>query len=267
MQRRNPPYDLTANKHARDTNVIFNEENHTYHIRGYESETFTSVTTFIKSLFKAFDGPQVVEKHYHSWQADLDNKYYGMTKVEILQSWETNGLNAATLGTSMHKNIENYYLDRPYHTDTEEWARFQAFESWYSKLSPAWLPYGCERMVYHEELKLAGCLDMLFIDSEGKYILCDWKRCKEMRFDNRYAKGIAPCTSNLADCNYIHYSIQLMMYGYILRTKYNIDVSQMFIVNFHPNEKEFARYKVYDSPEVINSIVAHRINSINTMPH
>lgn len=253
---------VSTNSHPRDANITFNSVDHSYHIKGLEDNGFCSVTTFIRTLFKPFNGKEVVNRCYDKWQGDPTSNYYNMSKEAILTSWEQNGTQMAELGTRMHENIEKYYLGGEYKSESEEWYYFKAFEKWYQTLLYPWVPYRSEWKIYHEELRLAGCLDMLFINEKGEFFLCDWKRCKQIRTENRFQKGTRPCTRHLDDCNYMHYSIQLLTYAYILKQKYDIQVSGCYIINFHPNERQFAKYKVYNCEETIQAIMHHRFKTM-----
>ena len=45
-------------------------------------------------------------------------------------------------------------------------------------------PYRAEVNLYHEKLQLAGQPDLLLMDADGKIVIADWKRAKEIRYDN-----------------------------------------------------------------------------------
>ena len=82
-------------------------------------------------------------------------------------------------------------------------------------------PYRTEWMVYHEELRLAGSIDMIFENEDGSLQIYDWKRCKEISYDSYYGKAaITSCISHLPDTNFWHYSLQLNVYKNILEIKY-----------------------------------------------
>ena len=71
-------YLQKKNGHPRDAHITFEEEGHAYTIDG--STDFTSVTTWIHSLFPHFDADKIIEKMMASpkWP---NSKYFGMTKV------------------------------------------------------------------------------------------------------------------------------------------------------------------------------------------
>lgn len=246
------------NRHPRDDNILFDPIDHSYTLKNDPTKELLSVTTFIKTLFHPFDSEAVVEKYYDSWQNKQDSRYFNMTKDAILRSWDVSNKRANADGTNMHENIERYYKGQYYSSVGKEWTYFKQFEHWYTTFNSPWTPYKCEWKIYHEELQLAGCIDMVYKNSKGEFILCDWKRCKKIQFNNRFQQGSQSCTLHLDDCNYVHYSLQLMIYAYILKHKYDIRVSSLIIINLHPSCDGFITYPVHFSEETMNDIMKHR---------
>ena len=68
--------------------------------------------------------------------------------------------------------------------------------------------------------------------------------------------------NELANCNYIHYSIQLNIYKRLLETRYNIIISEMFLVILHPDNENYFLEKVNDMSKYINIIFEERYNRI-----
>ena len=100
-----------------------------------------------------------------------------------------------------------------------------------------------EWMVYHEELKLVGSIDMIFENENGDIEIYDWKRSKEIVYDSNYNKfAITPSISHLPDTNFWHYSLQLNTYRKIIESKYDKKVTGLYLVRFHPDNP----YKTYD---------------------
>lgn len=158
------------NAHERDARVRFDEAPHKYYIDG-SSEGYTSVTTFIHQLFPHFNADVVISKMLKgkNWET---SKWHGMTRQEIKAAWDANGKAAAASGTLMHANIEHYYNLEPHETLSEEWKLFANF----LQARPLLKPFRTEMIVYAEELKLAGSIDMIYHDpdEEGAYLIYDW---------------------------------------------------------------------------------------------
>ena len=49
-------------------------------------------------------------------------------------------------------------------------------------------PYRTEWMVYHEELRLAGFIDMVFENKDGTLQIYDWKRCRDIKKNDAFGK-------------------------------------------------------------------------------
>ena len=157
----------------------------------------------------------------------------------------------------MHYDIECYYNECPQQNDSIEYEYFTRFREKFSELKP----YRTEWMVYHEELRLAGSIDMIYINPDGSLLIYDWKRSKGIekapRF-NKFAK--TECINHLPDTNYWHYCLQLNVYKAILEEKYQQKVSEMYLVCLHPNNKNnsFQRIKVVDLSDEVKQLFQYR---------
>ena len=112
-------------------------------------------------------------------------------------------------------------------------------------------------MVYDSDNKLAGSIDMLFINENGNLEIYDWKRSKEVSKSNNWGKF--SCHSqleHLPDTNYWHYSLQLNIYKFILEKNYGKKVESMYLVVLHPDNKNgnYLRLKVSDLQKEIKNI-------------
>lgn len=256
-----PPTRLleTVNEHPRDRHITFQEEGHLYTIEGMEGRP-TSVTTLIHHSFPEFNADEVIDKMMRSprWSK---SKYYGMTKQEIKDQWAASALEASTAGTLMHADIEHFLNQEPVlDPDCIEHRYFQTFWKAFCDANPDLIPYRTEWLVYDDDRKISGSIDCVLINKKtGAICILDWKRSKEIKKENKYQKGLPPL-AHLEDCNYNHYSLQLNIYRHILETKYQKNVTGMFIVVFHPDNKNF----------MIHPINKHDIASIwdeLTAPH
>lgn len=267
-------YLAKKNYHERDTNISFRDEGHLYtikHQKCLEGDTgFTSVTTWIHSLFDKFDADKIIDNMMKSsrWS---QNKYYGMTKEDIKQLWDENRDTAAAAGTKLHYDIECTYNKMAVSNDSVEFKYFQKFyEDYTSKLEP----YRTEMLVYDEDLRLAGSIDMIFrrvgdsdsnSNSNGDLEIYDWKRSKEIVRVNKWNKWIkSDVISHLPDTNYWHYSLQLNTYKYMLEKNYGEKVVGMYLVCLHPNNENnsYIRLKVPHLKSEINDLMNLRKSMI-----
>lgn len=245
------------NAHPRDQYITFDEGPHIYTIKG--NSDYTSVTTWNHMHFQHFDADLVIDKMMKGRNWNPGNKWYGKTKDEIKKAWEDLGTVASTEGTKMHYNIECYYNGVPVDEqgkNTTEFQYFLKFASDYSYLKP----YRTEWMIYDEELKFAGSVDMLFKNADGTLEIYDWKRSKEIKMDNKYQSGITECVSHLPDCNFYHYSLQLNTYKAILEKNYGERISGLYLVCLHPNNpnNSYIRIQCADLSEEVKALFEYR---------
>jgi len=230
------------NKHPRDYDISFDEGPHIYTINGDSS--FTSVTTWVHSHFDKFNADKIIENMMRSrnW---TKSKYYNKTADQIKSEWDQNKNEAAAAGTKMHYDIECFYNECYKNTNnSEEFTYFMNFEN---DIGKTMKPYRTEWMVYHEEYRLAGSIDMIFENPDGTLQIYDWKRCKEIKKANAWGKYATTTElSHLPDTNFWHYALQLNTYKKIIEEKYNKTVTNMYLVCLHPNNhnKNYLRLEV-----------------------
>ena len=237
-----PDYLALQNAHPRDKFITFDEGPHIYTVHGELG--YTSVTTWNHTHFPAFDADAIIYKMLSGRRMkDPTYKYYGMTKEQIKADWDLNRDTAAAAGTKMHYDIECYYNKMTVCNDSVEYSWFMRFVKDFPELKP----YRTEWMVYYEDLKLSGSIDMIFENPDGTLQIYDWKRCKEISYESGFGKSATTeCISHLPDTNFWHYSLQLNVYKTILELKYGKKITGMYLVCLHPD----SGYKTYDRIEV-----------------
>ena len=216
----------SQNPHPRDKDISFRENGHIYTICG--DKYYKSCTTWIKSFFEKFNPDAIIDKMMTSpdWSS---SKYFGMDKETIKTTWNENGKKAAEFGTSMHKHIEEYYngIDLP-ESDVIELGYFKKFYNDHINMTP----FRTEMMIYDEDIRICGSVDMLFINEDKTLSIYDWKFSKEIQTYSYGKKGMYPIRY-LNDCNTVHYSLQLNLYREILERKYGYVVRDMCLVFMH----------------------------------
>jgi ATP-dependent exoDNAse (exonuclease V) beta subunit len=272
--------------HPRDANIVFFEENHKYSVLTDPSSSYTSVTTVVHSCFEHFDADKIIEQMMKkkNWNDQFQNKYWGMTADEIKTMWSESGKESSLLGTQLHAEIElfmnsaatddndgeeeedythQYLLNRYYQKQprsdlhkTNEWKYFIQFLQEYPHLRP----YRTEWMVYHEDYKLSGCIDMVYENDDGTLSIYDWKRCKEINRENSFSKfSLLPCLQHIPDTNFWHYALQLNLYKKIIEEKYDRHVRDMFLIKLHPSSC-MCSYEMYAVP-ILTDEVHQLLNS------
>ena len=239
--------------HERDAAIQFDATGHRYTIHD-GGVAYTSVTSCIKPLFDDFDADGVIDTMQKSskWS---DSKYFGMDSDCIKALWSATAKEAASQGTRLHADIERYYNAEPVDNESVEYAYFLNF----AKKCPL-IPYRTEWVVFHEESRIAGTIDMVFQRPDGMLEIYDWKRCKQLEKAprwNKYARD--PAIEHLPDTNYWHYALQLNFYKYILESKYGARVAGMYLVCLHPTQKNYQKVEVCNLETEIAELVRTRV--------
>lgn len=242
-------YLAIKNAHPRDAFITFDEGPHIYTVHGEQG--YTSVTTWNHSHFPHFDAERTVDNIMGSRKmADPKYKYFGKSRDDILDDWENNRSQAARAGTAMHLDIEHYYNQLVVQNTSVEFDYFHRFVQDLDASSDGkgtLRPYRTEWMIYYEELKLSGSVDMVFENPDGTIQIYDWKRCKEIAYENDFGKSaLTPCIAHLPDTNFWHYSLQLNTYKAILEAKYGKKVTGLYLICLHPDNV----YKTYERIQV-----------------
>jgi len=225
------------NPHPNDSRIKFQKEGHLYCIDN-DSTDIISVSALYKHFFPKFDAEKTVNNILKSEKYfDPTYKYYGMSKEDILALWSNN--TASEEGTNLHEDIEMFLNKESYKNQSVE---FQYFLNFYNDHTH-WNIYRTEFLVFNDTLKLAGSIDSLFKDNDGNFIICDWKRSKEISQSNKYETGLFPL-ENLENCNFNHYCLQQNLYKRMIKECHNIDVKELYLIILHPNNSNYIKFKL-----------------------
>ena len=206
-----------------DNDIHLFEDEHKYQLRSNTSITFNSVTELISKYFEPFNKDSVASKLINTHP-----KYFGMTKVELIKQWDER----RDHGSKIHKEIEDFIKSGKVATeqkslDAIDWLERNSLEK----------ELQSEAIIFSKELKIAGSIDVLIHDKKNNsYVILDWKTSKSIPKTSFNGKmGIHPATRHLMDCKFIHYSMQLSFYRYILEMYYGLLISDQLIAHLDGN--------------------------------
>ena len=207
-------------------NIKLQREEHKYILKTNPDLEFTSVTTFIGQFFEEFNAKKIATKLVTS-----NRNYMGMTVEEVLATWK----DAAEHGTKVHEELENYILNKDTLTEPKSIQGMNWLNKYKMKSSFDVYP---EVIIYSEELKLSGTIDLLLFDKiNNKYIIMDWKTSKKIDTKSyKNKRGTKPASANIEDTKFNHYALQLSLYRYLLEEYYGIEVTQHLIIHLKDNE-------------------------------
>jgi len=228
----------------RDHRCVFNELVHEYLIDSKHPVPW-SVSYVCHLCSHGFDADRVLLECYSpDWAVRknyIDEKGNPLNQSDIKQLWNQNGLCQSRRGTLMHWHIEcllnGYSIEKPHSPELRMFVEFRREFMDYLNLRP----WRTEMNMFHCGLRLAGQADCVCVDSAGKLVIFDWKRCKKMDmygFNGLMQK--APL-QDVPDSNFWIYSMQLNLYRFILESEYlyngeRISVSGMYLVVLHPDQ-------------------------------
>lgn len=259
------------NRHPRDQHIAFDEPTHKYYVNG-SCKGNISCTGFVHEFFGHFDAKKIITKMRKgpNW---ANSKYYGKTDEEIMKEWADNGKEASSAGTAMHFAIEQFMhgaiddID-PVVMNTPEWRYFMKF---WKECGNDLEPYRSEWEVFTDSLdssaserkiKLCGSIDMVYRrKSDGKFVIYDWKRSKEIKSDNPFGSGLAPL-DHLPDTNYWHYTLQLNVYKWILEQYYGLEVADLYLVILHPEQPSYRRMRLNILTEEVEDMIECRRRAV-----
>jgi hypothetical protein len=210
-------YDKTSNKTV--SQLILNDDDNI-------QETTTK-------LHKA------AEINGHSSHAECVVYVYerGMTKEEIIQEWKLNGKRTSSEGTEAHYQMELLLNNEPHRDDPEVMHGINFLKDIIAGLGG--MAYRTEWEIFSTEAHIAGSVDAIFKKPNGNLILVDWKRSdklEEHMSSFGKPKYMEYPLNHLEDCDGAQYCLQLSLYKYIIETKYNMKVDELFVCSIHPDK-------------------------------
>lgn len=268
MTTENNTFLKMVHEHERDSNISFEEKTHTYTINTKQNKkdtSFTSVTTWIHSLFPQFNATKIIDKMQKgkNWE---QSKYYGMSADEIKALWKKNGQEASKAGTKLHNDIESYYNQHEVDNSSVEFKYFLNFEDDRVKdpTNDTMLPYRTEWTIYDEELRLSGSVDMLYeYKDSGLLTIYDWKRCKDIKKNNEWEHCNIEELSYIPNTNYWHYALQLNTYREIIERNYNKTIHSLWLVCLHPDKSGYQKISVPIMKTEMNILFQKRLEKFN----
>lgn len=235
----------------------FEEEPHKYwwlDENGGKVYATKSMTQLIHSHSQPFDAEKI---------APFTAKKMGITTQEVLDMWEHTNEVSKVKGTHIHKYSEEKWQGRHYMYPKQEiinqfgydvlapiWNRItRIIDIFYEKFKDKIIVVGLEMIIGDKELGICGSIDFLCYSKKLKrLIIIDYKSNKEIKTKSYGNQKMLGCLSHLDDCNYIHYSLQLNGYQYIVERQTGFKMSNNhYLIWVNENNDT---YKIYTTKDV-----------------
>ena len=190
----------------------------------------------------------IIERHFKGFDADLVSKslvkyapkYKGMDPYDIQREWEKKKEH----GSKVHAQIEKYILNKKKPTFNLSKIGTKWFDENYQTYGDEYCP---EVRVFSEEHEIGGTVDLLIYNKEkdGCYIF-DWKTSGSDIYKTK-GKGISSVTSDLKDCKFTTFELQLSMYKYLLQEIHDIKIINHFVLHLKDSGVDLIKTKYYKS--------------------
>ncbi len=227
------------------SDLIFKEDTHQYFVGKTE---LISVSKLISLYKKPFDSTGEIIKKC----AERDGK----TVEELRKEWDYERDSAALRGTNFHRQAQHWVetgeiLNEDYKDVVEQLSKIP----FRGKLKS-------EAKIFDKDLGLAGTCDLLAEYGNNLVDLLDFKTNKRLlkksfwdRETRNYQRMLYP-VNHLQDCNFVHYSIQLSLYGIILEQN-GYFLKDATILYIHPKSRQIEIHPILPLRKEALSIINH----------
>ena len=231
--------------------ITFVEKNHSYLVDGKPTNS-PSVTRLLKRFKKEFDKETA---------ATRVAKRLGVTVAQVLADWQLGNLYSTTLGSMLHKYIENYYCNKR----VEFEGKFEGLGFDEKKLIAENLPrlVGYFQNFYNDyshllcvkneivlgdldDTNVCGMSDMLCYNTQTDELeIIDYKTNKKMEKKSKYGNLLYPFEET-SEGELNEYTIQLNTYKYFVEKHTNLKIGKLRIIWFNVVNDNYRMYELDD---------------------
>ena len=206
-----------------DNDIELIEPEHRYALKSNPEIEFMSVTSLASKYFEPFNKLEVAKR-----LVETNVKYFGMTVEQLIAQWDQ----SRDFGTLVHNNIESYINKETYESISEVTHAIKWMKKFKNLSEFIFYP---EVKIFSTELKIAGTIDLLAHDTKrDTFIIVDWKTSKSISKTSFGGKmGTHSITKHLMDCKFVHYSLQLSFYRYLLESYYDLKITNQLIAHLN----------------------------------
>lgn len=232
--------------------ITFVEKSHSYLIDGQLSGS-PSVTRLLKKFKKDFDKITIAARVA---------KRTKTTKEAVLADWELNNLYSTTLGSMLHKYIENYYCNKRIEFDGDFKGLGLDEKKKIAKNLPILIEYF--QNFYNDnkhlicvkteivlgdvnDTRVCGMSDLLCYNNQTKQLeILDFKTNKKMEKSSPYGNLFYPF-DEMSEGEINEYTIQLNTYKYFIEKYTSLKIDKLKIIWFNVINDN---YKLIELPDI-----------------
>lgn len=199
----------------------------------------------------------------------VDKELFEQKKFELNAEWIQKSEEAKAVGTSVHEMIHNMLCTdlqgcRSYGIPTDQY-KIEANENFLN--SDGLFPEFKMEVKLDDDYTLIGVADLI-IKEGNKVKIIDYKTADKMEMKSRYelskrhSKKFQYPLSNIDDCNYNEYALQLSIYAWLLRKLFpSIEVTGLEI--YHIQDLKLKRiYPVEEMKKEVEKLIPYHLKSI-----
>jgi len=218
--------------------ITFVEKNHSYLIDGVPSGS-PSVTKLLKKFKKEFDKETIAARVA---------KKMKVTVNQVLVDWELNNLYSTTLGSMLHKYIENFYCNKRVEFEgkfdglgLDEKQRIAEnlpkligyFQNFYNDYKHLICVKNEIVLGDLEDTRVCGMSDLLCYNTQTDQLeILDFKTNKKMEKVSPYGTLFYPF-ENMSEGEINEYTIQLNTYKYFVEKYTNLKIDKLRLIWFN----------------------------------
>lgn len=249
-------------------NIKYYDADHVY-IDTITQKRLISVTQALGKIKQPFDEEKWLK---------IKAKERGISEEDLKKEWWIAAKVGTTRGTLLHKYMEDSYSRKEYPKNYGNLENvlsilplieyIQSVDSIkkmaddFIKDFPNLIPIKSEVVIGSSELGIAGMFDQLMYDeSNDTYIIIDYKTDKDIKYTNRWANLKEPL-SNLEDCQYVKYSLQLSLYKYIIEKYTKIKISELKVIWFNSKNDTYKIIPIDFLEDEIQKLIKYINNDI-----
>jgi hypothetical protein len=236
--------------------ITFLEKDHVYLIDGNPTNA-PSVTRLLKRYKRKFDQDLIAARVA---------KKRKCPKEQVILEWELNNVLSTTLGTMVHKYIENYYgnkrvefegsFDRLGSAEKKQIQEafpkaVKQFQNFFQDNSHLISVKNEQPLGDIDGSKVCGMCDLLcFNKLSGTFEILDFKTNKKMNSTTKWG-NLLPPFDYMTEGEVNEYTIQLNCYKYFIEKYTSINITKLKLVwLYHGNEN----YQVFELPDIQNDV-------------
>ena len=240
--------------------ITFHESTHSYYIDGVPTNSL-SVTQLIKGYKSKFNQQLVATRVAKKRKCPID---------VVLAEWELNNLYSTTLGSMLHKYIENFYANKRLGFEGDfnglgpvERKKIKAnlpilvghFHNFYAKNRHILCAKSEIVLGDFDGSKVCGMSDLLGYNTEtDSFEILDFKTNKRMERRSKWGDRLYAPFDTMYEGEVNEYTIQLNCYKYFIEKYTNLKIDKLKIVWLNVQHEDFELIELEDIQPQIQEV-------------